>query len=72
MHSGRMNQSSGVLALRLWRTDQGELQARLMTKLDVADSAPAETSYLGSVAQVDVAVSKWIRTYVESTSITKS
>ena len=67
-----MTQSAGVLALRLWWTDQGELKARLMTKLDVVDSTPAEISYLASVAQVDIAVSTWIRRYIESTSMTKS
>ena len=72
MHSGRMTHSVGVLALRLWWTDQGELKARVITKLDVADSTSAEISYPASMAQVDVAVSKWVRKYLESTSMTKS
>ena len=59
-----MSQPIGVLALRIWRNDQGEIRARILTKLDVVDATLAEISYQKSVVEIDAAVATWTRRFV--------
>jgi hypothetical protein len=62
-----MTEQVGVLALRIWRGEAGELRARVSAKLDVADAAPAELSHHASVEEVDAAVAEWVRRYAALT-----
>jgi hypothetical protein len=58
-----MSELVGVLALRIWRGEAGELRARVSAKLDVADATPAELSHHASVEEIDAAVAAWVRRY---------
>jgi hypothetical protein len=58
-----MTDSVGVLAVRIWCSDQGEPRARITGKLDVADSSPAEISYCTTVVEIDAALSAWVHRF---------
>jgi hypothetical protein len=62
-----MSQPVGVLALRIWRGERGEIRARVSTKLDVVDATPAEFSHHASVEEIDAAVAEWVRRYAALT-----
>jgi hypothetical protein len=62
-----MSEPVGVLALRIWRGDEGEIRARVSAKMDVADATPAELSHHASVEEIDAAVAAWIRRYAALT-----
>ena len=62
-----MSQPVGVLAVRIWRTEQGEIRARMSAKLDVADASPAEVTYYVVAEEIDAAVRAWVNRYAEST-----
>ena len=62
-----MSQPVGVLAVRIWRSEQGETRARVSAKLDVADASPAEVTYHVVAEEIDAAVRAWVNRYVAST-----
>lgn len=62
-----MSELVGVLALRIWRGEEGEIRARVSAKLDVADTTPAELSHHASVEEIDAAVAGWVRRYAALT-----
>jgi hypothetical protein len=57
----------GVLAVRIWRGEQGETRARVSSKLDVADASPAEVTYCAIGEEIDAAVRSWVDRYVAFT-----
>lgn len=61
-----MSQPVGVLALRIWRNEQGETRARMSAKLDVADGNAAEVTYYVAPDEIDAAVRAWVRRYTDS------
>jgi hypothetical protein len=63
-----MSQPVGVLALRIWRSDQGETRARISTKLDVADATAPEVAYFTTVDELDEAVAVWVRRFAAATA----
>lgn len=65
-----MSQPVGVLALRIWRSERGEIRARISAKLDVADATPAEVSYFETPEEIDAAVEAWVRRYAGGQSFT--
>lgn len=63
-----MSQPVGVLALRIWRSEKGEIRARVSARLDVADATTAHVSYCTSPQEIDAVVSVWVRRCVASQS----
>jgi hypothetical protein len=63
-----MSQPVGVLALRIWRDEDGEIRARVMAKLDALDPTAAETSHHSSTDAIDAAVASWVRRYFAFTN----
>jgi hypothetical protein len=62
-----MSELVGVLALRIWRGEEGEIRAQVSAKLDVVDATPAELSHHSSVEEIDAAVAEWVRRYAALT-----
>jgi hypothetical protein len=58
-----MNQPVGVLALRIWRTEDGDIRARVTAMLDVANPAPANISYYASTDELEAAVASWVERF---------
>ena len=65
-----MTQPVGVLAVRIWRDENGGIRARVMAKLNVLDPTPAETSHHSSPDAINGAVASWVRRYGAFTSDT--
>jgi hypothetical protein len=58
-----MHHPVGALAVKIWRDGDGEIRARVETKLDVADGSLPRFSHHTSVAAVITSVESWLREY---------
>jgi hypothetical protein len=61
-----MDDTVGVLTLRIWQSELGNTQARITARLDAADPSPPEVTYYSSPEGIDVAVAAWVRRYTAS------
>jgi hypothetical protein len=60
---GGMTQTLGILALRIWRNESGQLRASVSAKFDAADSTAPKISYYTSAGELDAAVAAWVQRY---------
>lgn len=63
-----MHHPVGALAVKIWRDGDGEIRARVETKLDVADGSLPVTSHHTSATAVVASVESWLREYEEFTA----
>jgi hypothetical protein len=62
-----MVQPVGVLAVRIWRDESGQLRSRVMAKLDLSDERESEVSYFSSVENITTTVISWWQRYAALT-----
>lgn len=63
-----MHHPVGALAVKIWRDGDGEIRARVESKLDVADGSLPISSHPTSSAAVVATVESWLRAYEELTA----
>jgi hypothetical protein len=63
-----MHHPVGALAIKIWRDGDGEIRARVETKIDVVDGSPPVSSHHTSAAAVVASVESWLREYEELTA----
>jgi hypothetical protein len=58
-----MSQPVGILTVQIWRSEQGELQARVSSKLDAMDSSPLDPIPCTSLDEITAEVAAWFHGY---------
>jgi hypothetical protein len=67
-----MTNPVGVLAVRIWRDDSGEICTRVMAKLDVLDTGAPEVSFHSSAGEINSVVASWFRRYAALPTATRA
>lgn len=58
-----MSQPPGILTVQIWRTERGEVQARVGSKLDLMDRSPLDPVPCTSLEEITVHVAEWYQRY---------